>query len=95
MFIVDTLKSCNNPHLVYADLEGSTIAGGYIPYHILTSPQRPYIVLYGEEQKEIMIVELTVPFETNTTDAKKRKQDRYATLISDLVCTGYRAILYI
>ena len=41
-----------------------------------------------------MIFELTVPFETNATNAKKRKQDRYATLISDLECTGYKAMLY-
>ena len=39
-----------------------------------------------------MIVELTVPFETNIDAAHKRKMDRYEALIADLNGTGFNVM---
>ena len=87
-YIAGILKYCNSPNKVYADLEGFINAGG-------TSPQRANIVLHKDNQKEILIIEPTVsvPFETNTKDTKKQKHNRCSTIISDLECCGYKAIL--
>ena len=58
---------------MYADIQGHTVAGGTLPPHIVISTQRPDL-----------LVELTVPFETNVDDAHKRKVERYETLIQDI-----------
>ena len=46
-----------------------------------------------EEGKEILVVELTVPFEPNIEHAQNRKTEKYTPLISDLNQTGYHAKL--
>ena len=79
---------------VYADLEGHSIAGGTIPPHILTTSQRPDIVTVFDESKEIVIIELTVPFETNLEDAHRRKVDKYSSLVQDIQERGYTVSLY-
>ena len=76
--------------LIYADLEGHSIAGGTIPPHILTTSQRPDC----EESKDIVIVELTVPFETNLEEAHRRKVDKYSSLVQDIQERGYTVSLY-
>ena len=79
---------------IYADLEGHSIAGGTIPPHILTTSQRPDIVIVLEESKEIVIVELTVPFETNVEEAHRRKVDKYSSMVQDIQEMGYTVSLY-
>ena len=74
---------------IYVDLEGSSIAGGTIPPHILTTNQRPDLVIINEESLELTIVELTVPFETNLDDAHTRKTDKYSGLVQDIREKGY------
>jgi len=50
---------------IYADISGYTIGGGTIPPNILTTSQRPDLVIINNNTKRILIVELTIPFETN------------------------------
>ncbi len=48
-----------------------------IPTEILITAQKPDLVIYNMEVKEIVIMELSVPFERNIDDTHKRKVDRY------------------
>ena len=74
---------------------GFSIAGGTIPPHIYVTSQRPDLVVVREELKQMIVMELTVPFETNVEEAHKRKIDRYKDLISDLTDeTGYKVSFY-
>ena len=90
MAIYRTIKetSAGNFNL-YLDLEGYSVAGGTIPPHILVTSQRPDLVVVWEDMKKILLVELTVPFETNVQDAHDRKCERYKDLLSDLRETEY------
>ena len=82
-------KSCKNRQ-VYADMEGETVNGGTIPPSILPTVQRPDICYFDQDKKQVVIIELTVPFETNIRDAHNRKEDRYAGLLHDLQVAGWR-----
>ena len=74
---------------MYCDIGGQTIAGGTIPPHILVTNQRPDLVVVWDDPKQILVMELTVPFESNISDAHKRKIERYEKLIRDLGEVGY------
>ena len=77
-FIVSHIKeSC-----VLADLPGQAYC---FPVHIATTDERPDIVIWMDYQ--CTLVELTVPFEDNFTDAECRKRDRYADLLG--LCTRW------
>ena len=67
------------------------IAGGTIPPHILVTNQCPDLVIVWDDPKELLLIELTVPFEGNihVSDAHNRKIDRYKTLVQDLNETEY------
>ena len=49
---------------------------------------RPDLVIIFPSRK-IIILELTVPFESNISDAHSHKTDRYSPFISDLKSSGY------
>ena len=88
--VIHTAISTGNGNLrVYCDLEGQMIAGGTIPPDILVTNQRPDIVIKWNDPKELLLIELTVPFECNIQDAHKRKIDRYESLVQDLNETDY------
>ena len=79
---------------MYTDLEGYSIAGGTIPPHILTTSQRPDLVIINEESKELTMVELTIPFETNLEAAHNRKVEKYNCLVHDIQEKGYTVSFY-
>ena len=55
-----------------------------VPGEILSSKQRPDGVVWSEQSRRIILIELTVPWEENMEAATKRKQSRYAS-ISDML----------
>ena len=79
---------------IYTDLEGHSIAGGTVPPHILTTSLRPDLVILREEEKEVIIVELTFPFETNLEDAHQRKTEKYSSIVRDIQERGYTVSFY-
>ena len=78
------IKSGNKDLSVYCDLEGHTIAGGTIPPNVLPTAQKPDLVLYWPQEQNIVIIELTVPFECNTDQAHNHKTTKYEQLVSDI-----------
>ena len=68
-----------------SDLPDSNMKGvSTVPADIVVTNQRPDLVIVNRESKVIMLVELTVCFEPVIEAAATRKQNRYASLLSDI-----------
>ena len=76
---------------IYTDIPGHSINGGTIPADILTTLQRPDIVIIDRSKKQISLFELTVSFEKNADAANARKTLSYLDLTSDLTKRGWSA----
>ena len=80
---------------VYADLDGWRINGGTVPSDLVATGQMPDIVLLDKKKKMIVLLELTVPFDSSISSfksAEDRKTDRYDRLTLDLKALGYKAL---
>lgn len=55
-----------------------------IPPTVLITQQKPDICMVNSQRRIILLMELTVSFKTNIDKAHNTKEDRYASLISDL-----------
>ena len=65
----------------------------HFPLHIINTDSRPDILLWQDDTREITLLELTVCFETNFEEAKRRKTSRYADLLDEAENNGYKASL--
>ena len=63
------------------------------PTHITPCSERPDIIWWDETQKLIHIIELTIPFESNTDKAVKRKEGKYLDLLKPASENGYWSTL--
>ena len=91
-FIKDNLKSENT---IFCDLIGNgAVGGGTIPPHIITTSQRPDLVIVNEKEKIVIIFELTVPWDSNVNSAHLYKQNKYSALKLDLQAAGFYTFLF-
>ena len=74
---------------VYVDLPYKHHGASTIPLDITVTKQKPDLVLVNRNDKTLIIVELSVPFETNIDNTHKLKVDRYQDLICDIEDAGY------
>ena len=58
--------------------------GGTIPPHILVTNLRPDIFIVDEAKREVIVFELTCPWDTNVVRMHAYKEDKYAPLVADL-----------
>ena len=58
--------------------------GGTIPPHIIVTSFRPDLVLLDEAAREIVIMELTSPWDGNVDRSHSFKEDKYSPLVADL-----------
>ena len=65
-----------------------------IPQNIIPTSQRPDLVIYWPNLKKLLILELTVPFETNIQNAHQLKTNKYAALVHDLTDKGFAVVFY-
>ena len=49
-------------------------------------------MILSEEEKEVHLVELTVPHEDNISSAHERKENRYDALVGECEEAGWRAV---
>ena len=70
---------------VAADLKGCE---RFFP---IPTAKKPDLVIWCKEEKEVHVVELTVPHEDNMRDANDRKEKRYETLIDECWEAGWKA----
>ncbi|KAJ8339289.1 hypothetical protein SKAU_G00360750 [Synaphobranchus kaupii] len=64
------------------------------PGEICSTTLRPDIVLWAAEEKSVLLVELTVPWEEGVEAAHERKRAKYADLVAECREGGWSARLY-
>ena len=70
---------------VAADLKGCE---RFFP---IPTTKKPDLVIWNEEEKEVNLVELTVPHEDNISSAHERKDNRYEALVGEYEEAGWKA----
>ena len=80
---------------IYSDLENSGIAGGTVPPDIMPTELKPDIVIIWKDTKQVAIIELTVPFESNIDNANKRKTEKYSCLDDYIKSAGYKVYFWV
>ena len=75
--IVDFIKgNLKADYSLYCDLLGQGAGGGgTLPPHIITTAQRPDLVLVNEVDKVVILFELSVPWDSNIDTAHNYKQN--------------------
>ena len=63
----------------------------HFPNHIAITDLRPDIVIWDNEQKRVVLIELTICFETVVEDAKARKTLKYTNLLEEAQQNGYQS----
>ena len=81
---VRSYKSKFDAAIVYSDIPGHSTAGGTIPPDILVTRLKPDMVVLQDINKSIVVIELTVPLDTNIGSAQDRKESKYNCFIDDL-----------
>ena len=85
-----SLLNLIRPHLkngmtVYSDMAGYQAPhGGTIPPHVLVTAMKPDIVVLSEFSQEVIILELTCPWDANIARSHSYKSEKYAPLVADL-----------
>ena len=69
----------------FSDLPGYQAPhGGTIPPHVLVTALKPDIFLLNDSSQEVIVFELTCPWESNIARSHNYKREKYAPLITDL-----------
>ena len=70
---------------LFSDLAGFQAPhGGTIPPHVISTSFRPDIFVLNESRREVVIFELTCPWDRNVERSHTFKEDKYAPLAADL-----------
>ncbi|XP_072021154.1 uncharacterized protein [Amphiura filiformis] len=85
-----SILSSANDWCIRADLDGK---GGF-PREIFITALRPDIVIWSEVGKEVIIGEMTVPWEDNIDESHERKLTKYAELRAECKDRGWKASCY-
>ena len=79
----------NENEEMFCDLPGNHVGISTLPTSVLITSLRPDLVIVNESEKDITILELTVPFGSNIENANSRTLDKYDQLKNDLLSEGY------
>ena len=94
-YISETIKSIAPEIILYTDLPGQEYpGGGTIPVDFIITNLRPDLCIVDHDNKSLTIVELTIPFEMNITNAHKYKEQKYTRLIDELKDSGISVNYY-
>ena len=61
------------------------------PQHIVETTLRTDIVLFSDSLKQVVLLELTFPWEERMDEANKRKRAKYTDLVEECRRRGWRA----
>ena len=61
----------------------------HFPTSLACSDLRPDLVIYSQQTKAAIIVELTVYYETNFEEARSRREGKYRELVEEVESNGY------
>ena len=80
---------------LFVDITGQDAGGGRIfPQEIIVTNQRPDVVAVNAEKRNVIIFELTCPFDSNVDTAHEYKMNKYAALVNDLNNSGFVVDLF-
>ena len=88
--VLASMLNLIRPHLkdgmiVYCDMPGHQAPhGGTIPPHVLVTALKPDIVIINERSQEVIILELTCPWDANIARSHSYKTEKYSPLVADL-----------
>ena len=84
--IVKSLRrNLNDGFSLFSDLEGFHAPhGGVVPPHILVTNLKPDLFIVNETKREVILFELTCPWERNIDRDHVYKEAKYAPLVADL-----------
>ena len=88
--VLNSIIDLIQPHLkpgttLYADLAGFQAPhGGTIPPHVLVTALRPDIFIFSELSQEVLVFELTCPWDSNIARSHTFKSQKHSPLIADL-----------
>lgn len=84
--IIHVLRSSLSPDFVFfSDMAGHQAPhGGTIPPHVLVTNLRPDIFVLNETSREVVVFELTCPWDSNIARSHSYKEEKYAPLVADL-----------
>ena len=75
-------------------MEGKWKVGADLVFPLVTTAQRPDLVVWSDERRCAVILELTVPWEENFAAAEARKEDRYQELLTECREEGWDVEYY-
>ena len=86
MTIIDCIRSSLDGRFsLYSDLDGFQAPhGGSIPPDVLVTRLKPDLFLVDESAREVVLLELTCPWDDNISRSHDFKQEKYAPLVADL-----------
>ena len=84
------LSKTNDWRIMYDEDE----AQKNFPQHIVNTSLRPDIVVYSDNIKSVILIELTCGDETNFEDQRARKEERYNGLLAEIEHAGWSAKLF-
>ncbi|XP_068595260.1 retrovirus-related Pol polyprotein from type-1 retrotransposable element R2 [Brachionichthys hirsutus] len=61
---------------------------------VVQTPLRPDVVIWSDEAKKIILIELTVPWEDGCSEASERKASKYQDLVQQCRDKGWQAWLF-
>ena len=74
-----------NGSRLYSDLPGFLApGGGSVPPNVLVTNLRPDIFIVNETSREVILFELTCPWDANIDRSHTFKENKYAALVADL-----------
>ena len=88
--VLGSLISLIRPHLkqgmsLFSDMPGYQAPhGGTVPPHVLVTALKPDIVIVSSVSQEVIVFELTCPWDRNIVRSHNMKTEKYAPLIADL-----------
>ena len=84
--IISLIRPCLSPGMqLFSDLPGFLAPnGGSIPPHILVTNLKPDIFIVNEATSEVIVFELTCPWDNNIERSHNFKEEKYSSLVSDL-----------
>ena len=88
--VLSSIIKLIRPHLrnglvLYADMPGHQAPhGGTIPPHILVTALKPDVFIFNELSEEVIVFELTCPWDSNIDRSHNYKLEKYAPLVADL-----------
>ena len=70
---------------LFSDIAGFQAPhGGTIPPHILVTAFKPDLFIFSEVSQEVVLFELTCPWDTNIVRSHNYKSEKYSPLVADL-----------